>query len=257
MDNEVGICVMTEQCGVLYDSVRNLTGDELKLALQQLTGQRYNPIEYDVSRKIMYREIDKDENNEVQCVYTGRKMKVIEGEELDSRSGDCNIRTCNCGNPGMNTEHTWPQGQFDKLEPMKGDVHHLFPADACTNGRRSSFKFGNVVAPEGTFGSISYKDEYGNEYGMSKLGRTNGQTVFEPPLIHKGDVARAIFYFIIRYGNYSNYLDDTQEATLRQWAIDDPVSSKERIRNNKIEKLQWNRNPFVDCPQLIDVIPDF
>jgi len=260
MNEELGICTMTEQCGVLYDSVRDLTGDDLKIALQQLTGQKYNPVEYDVSRKIMYREIDmfyKNGKKYVRGVYTGRVMEIKDDEELDSRSGDCNIRTCYCGNKGMNTEHTFPQSKFDKQEPMKGDVHHLFPVDACTNGRRSSYKFGNVVSSTGTFGSLDYKDEFGAPYGFSKLGVSNGRTVFEPPLIHKGDVARAMFYFVIRYGNYSNFLDDDQEAVLRQWAIDDPVSNYERIRNTKIEKLQWNRNPFVDCPQLIDVIPDF
>ncbi len=266
MNNEIGICTMIETqengyCGVLYDNVRNLTGDELKIALQQLTGQRYNPVEYDISRKIMYREIDmfmKNGKKYVRGVYTGRVMEIKDDEPLDSRSGDCNIKTCRCGNKGMNTEHTFPQSKFDKQEPMKGDVHHLFPVDACTNGRRSSFKFGNVVvANGGTFGSMDYKDEFGNPYGFSKLGSSNGRTVFEPPLIHKGDVARAMFYFVIRYGNYSNFLDDVQEAVLRQWAIDDPVSEYERIRNSKIEKLQWNRNPFIDCPQFINEIQDF
>ncbi len=257
LDNNLGICVMTEQCGVLYDNVRSLRGEDLRLALQQLTGQRYNPIKYSESKEIMYREIDIDENHQTQCVYTGRKMTIIDEEPLDSRNGNCDIWNCECGNKGMNTEHTWPQSKFDKQEPMKGDLHHLFPTDACTNSMRSSFPFGKVLSPSGIFGSENYKDANGNSYGYSKLGNGLHGVVFEPPLIHKGDVARAMFYFIVRYGNYSNFLDDEQEAVLRQWAHDDPVSEYERIRNTKIEKVQWNRNPFVDCPQFLDFISNF
>lgn len=251
--DENGFCEMDTQCGILYDQVRDLTGDELKIALQQLTGSTYNAIEYNVSRKRMYREIDTDENGEVQCVYTGRKMKISPDEEIDSRYGDCSLSTCVCSNPGMNTEHTWPQGTFNKTEPMKGDVHHLFPTDGCTNGRRSSYPFGIVSTPQGRFGYSGF-----GEYGQSLLGKdSDGQTVFEPADVHKGDVARAMFYFVTRYSNYSNFLTDKQEAILRVWAEADPVSDKERLRNSKIEQMQWNRNPFIDCPQLIHKITDF
>ncbi len=244
-DNE-DFCAMDQQCGVLYDNVRDLTGEELKTALQQLTGVYFYSQGYNIDRKYMYRVID-NFDGKVQCVYTGRIANISPDPtvEIDSRWGDCNQRTCNCSNKGMNTEHTWPQSKFDKLEPMKSDLHHIFPTDACTNGQRSSWKFGNVQYPVGRFGN--------DDYGYSKLGNQ----IFEPADPHKGDVARAMFYFVTRYGNYSNYLDDEQEAVLRQWHHDDPVSDKERLRNNRIEKYQLNRNPFIDCPDMVDAIPNF
>lgn len=33
-----------------------------------------------------------------------------------------------------------------------------------------------------------------------------------------------------------------------KWALEDPVSEKEILRNNAGEKFQGNRNPYVDHP---------
>jgi endonuclease I len=41
---------------------------------------------------------------------------------------------------------------------------------------------------------------------------------------------------------------------LKEWNARDPVSLKEKSRNNKIEEIQGNRNPFVDHPDWIDQI---
>jgi hypothetical protein len=43
---------------------------------------------------------------------------------------------------------------------------------------------------------------------------------------------------------------------LRQWSQNDPVSDKERARNNAVFALQGNRNPYIDYPELIDCIWD-
>ncbi len=81
-----------------------------------------------------------------------------------------------------------------------------------------------------------------------------GNTVFS--LIHsrRGDVARIIFFMSIRWG-----LDivDYEEDNLRAWHIADPVSNWEIERDQRVELLQGNRNPFVHCPELIDRISDF
>ena len=36
---------------------------------------------------------------------------------------------------------------------------------------------------------------------------------------------------------------------LKQWAADDPPSLHELHRNRQIEKIQGNRNPFIDHPE--------
>lgn len=148
----------------------------------------------------------------------------------------------------VNTEHTWPQSMFVKQFPQdlqKSDLHHLFPTDSEVNADRSSFDFGDVKANAKEL-----------KCSAAKLGlpASGSQTVFEPPLSHKGNVARAIFYFSVRY---RAPIDASQEAALREWHRQDPVDAEEKKRNDRIYQLQLNRNPFVDYPELVSRIVDF
>ena len=47
------------------------------------------------------------------------------------------------------------------------------------------------------------------------------------------------------------------EATLRRWNKLDPVDQAELERNDAIEKIQGNRNPFIDHPEYVDQISNF
>jgi endonuclease I len=44
---------------------------------------------------------------------------------------------------------------------------------------------------------------------------------------------------------------------LRQWNIIDPVDQAEINRNDKVEQIQGNRNPFIDDPELADLVRNF
>ena len=90
-----------------------------------------------------------------------------------------------------------------------------------------------------------------SRYGRIDEARKNG---FEPPANHKGNVARALFYFSLRY---DLRIKPYEEMVLRQWNILDPVDSEEVRRNTLIEKIQGNRNPFVDDSELVNLISDF
>ena len=79
-------------------------------------------------------------------------------------------------------------------------------------------------------------------------------TAFEPPENHRGNVARALFYFSVRY---KIQIDPLEEGYLRDWHREDPVDAEERKRNDEIFKIQQNRNPFIDEPLLVDDIRDF
>ena len=78
---------------------------------------------------------------------------------------------------------------------------------------------------------------------MPRCCRTNGsgQMVFQPHPERAGDVARMIFYFSIRWGRS---IDRTEASILRQWHLSDPVSARERERNDRTEAAQGNRNPL-------------
>ena len=77
---------------------------------------------------------------------------------------------------------------------------------------------------------------------------------FDPPNEVKGDIARAMFYFSIRY---KIQIHEPQETFLRLWHYEDPVSEWEIERNNRVFYLQFNRNPFIDYPDLVEKILNF
>jgi deoxyribonuclease-1 len=147
----------------------------------------------------------------------------------------------------VNIEHTWAQSKFshnyDK-ETQKSDMHHLFPTDSQMNADRGNYDFGEVV-----------KDLKILKCPIARLGDSAaGHRIFEPPQVHKGNVARARFYFATRY---DMHIEDEEEATLRKWNKEDPVDDEEMRRNNEIYKQQGDRNPFIDNPEIVDLISAF
>jgi deoxyribonuclease-1 len=78
--------------------------------------------------------------------------------------------------------------------------------------------------------------------------------MFEPRNEHKGNLARALLYFAVRY---ERSIEPWQEEILRCWHALDPPDAAEVARTNGIELLQGTRNPFVDHPEFVDRIADF
>lgn len=143
----------------------------------------------------------------------------------------------------MNCEHTWPQSKFSKNFPtelQKTDLHHLYPVDMKSNSTRGNNPFADVT------GQATHAD-----CQDSKIGNAHNTSIrsFEPPAEHKGNVARAIYYFSTRY---KMDIDSTQAKYLKIWNEEDPVDQEELERNDKIMKMQGNRNPFVDFPELVN-----
>jgi hypothetical protein len=208
--------------------------------------EQHHAIGYDEARKRIFGELylEKLADNsygvtDVYCnrLYTDKdfKNKPTFGPGLKPSSGDV-----------INTEHTWPQSRFGGRfkEYQKSDLHHLFPTDSQMNSVRSSLHFGNVVK------DIETLKCPGNRVGH----QASGEIIFEPPQQHKGNVARAIFYFATRY---QLRISPAEEAALRQWNKEDPVDAFEYEKNDKIEQIQGNRNPYIDFPELIDNLPQF
>lgn len=148
----------------------------------------------------------------------------------------------------INCEHTWPQSKFSGRFPsemQKSDLHHLYPTDSRANSTRGNYEFGEV------------RNEDAGLCGASEVGsdvNTGGGHYFEPPSEHKGNVARSLFYFSVRY---QIQISERQEETLRQWHKADPVDAEEIERNEQIHYIQGNRNPFIDMPELVEHIDNF
>jgi endonuclease I len=228
--------------GDSYDAATfNKYDVELKTALTSLVAN-HTSLGYNLARDKMYMEIDNQRvngqgaaQNTLECVYTGR-LAVGYTSRADAQN-----------NYSFNTEHTWPQSTFSENEPMRSDLYHLFPTDVTANGVRANYPFGKVVS------SITWQN------GGSKLGNNSqGQLVFEPRDVHKGDVSRSMFYFLTRYPvNYGTFFTQTQENVFREWNKFDPVGNVESNRNSAIASFQLKRNPYIDHPEFVDRIYSF
>ena len=177
---------------------------------------------------------------------------------------------------GYNREHSIPQSWFSERSPMKSDIVHVVPTDCYVNNRRSNYVFGEVSSVEYQHNFPSRNDGYGNLIqtdGVSKLGNTTykGDTlkVFEPDDQYKGDFARICLYFATCYPKEADdsanallfyntasfpYLTDYGVELCLKWHAQDPVSEKEINRNNGIQEVQKNRNPYVDHPEWVNKI---
>jgi endonuclease I len=197
-----------------WSGAANLWGAALKTYLNShVTGQTV--YSYTAAREHMFGEYD-NVNGQVECVYTGSWVTT-------DGIPDGNV---------MNCEHTWPQSMGAEGD-ARSDMHHLYPTLSQPNSIRGNLPFGDVVTQNWAQG------------GSLRGTDAGGVTVFEPRDVHKGDCARACFYFALRYGNLSSFLT-YQEPVLRSWALADTVSQKELDRNDAIDALQHNRNPFID-----------
>jgi hypothetical protein len=215
----------------IYRYTQGLYDENLKTVLRSHTTTGYVSLGYDNARDNMFATVDKYLTNDtIECVYIGRKIRAVNRTEAQ--------------NLGFDTEHTFPQSFFGSLEPMKSDLFHMYPTDTYPNNKRSNYPFGIVVTA--TWDSAGSK--LGHDY--------ENVTVFEPRNKHKGNVARSLFYFCVKYNNVSpgGFMTTKQENALRLWNVSDTVDANERARNNRIAALEHVRNPFIDHPELIDRI---
>jgi endonuclease I len=143
----------------------------------------------------------------------------------------------------INCEHTWPQSKFTtkfSRGMQRGDLHHLYPTDSKANSKRGNHDFGfvkNGKAPTQNCGASQFANN-----------------TYEPPAEHRGNVARAMFYFSVRY---QIQINSKMEKALKLWHEQDPVDAEEMKRNDHIFTVQNNRNPFIDYPHLVDLIKNF
>ena len=228
-----------------YASTNGLSGTPLLQALNDIIdGQRF--FGYTTARDSLYAVVDDPDGDDVIVdLYTGRSATV------NSR------QTAAIAN--FNAEHTWPRSRGADTTTFAGtDLHALFAADETANSVRLNYPFGVVTgAASWTSPPIAGSTER-SRLGADALGRT----VFEPRDSKKGNVARAILYFYVRYyfdrpPGFSLANFNVEEPTLIQWSQQDPPDDDERARNNVVYRVQGTRNPFVDRPQFVQAVGDF
>ena len=177
------------------------------------------------------------------AIYTGWTVTLPPGQDESRAAGD----------RGINTEHVWPQSKGARAEPLRSDMHHLFPARESVNSSRSSLPFGEV--PDARADAWHRLDETQSRTPSVDLDgwSERGQGRFEPREAVKGDVARAVFYVVTVYGDRIDMgFFDRQRETLLAWNASDPPDAAECARSAFIATQQGAENPYVLDPTLAD-----
>ena len=279
-----------------YAPAKGLQGRELFEALHQIINKA-RQLDYGPGKGYMYAvaaNYKRSNQSGLDAVYSnmfvsgsggnGGSYKERGDANGDGKSGDF-----------INCEHTWPQSFFGKAEPMRSDVHHLFPTFSVPNNRRGHHPFGTAnegkvvystdggsklvvrgralsfanaqlesmfaQADQASAMSAMSSEEASEEDIFSPLGK--GEAVYEPANNQKGNTARATLYFYMRFynrnirqGDYDakDYLIN-RLPMFTEWSEQvDPVDDAERRRNDLIAERQGNRNPFIDIPNLVNII---
>ncbi len=241
----------------------NLSEDELFEKINRLLFSTHqNKLSYKPS-KYVYPEVDIHKDGKLRSIYSGKEFAVEELILADERvdlERKAKLLELKKNNDLVlleeysemldkieyslpyNCEHVVPQSWFNKRNPMKGDLHHLFACEMRCNSFRSNIPY---------FDFVDYTPAQLNEVVRETCGKREDRR-FEPEF-NKGAVARATLYYLTRYprmqeGNY----DEERLKTIIKWHNDNPVSEYEKHRNYKIFQMQGNRNPFIDFPDLVN-----
>lgn len=233
-----------------YDDAVGKSGEDLQKSLSTILNDA-NDVGYNGLWNL-YKTTDRRSDGKVWDMYSDVTNYTFGTDQCGSYGveGDC-----------YNREHSVPKSWFNKQSPMVSDIWHVYPTDGKINGMRSNNPFGEVGS-----GASSSKNEF-SKWGKCVTPGYSG-TVFEPNDEYKGDFARTYFYFATRYKGVATsgqgalvftstypYITGWQLDMLLRWHKKDPVSPKELDRNEVVyDSRQGNRNPFIDYPELVDLI---
>jgi len=238
--------VSSTQPNGYYNSLNGLADVALRQALQDIVA---NP---SVVRAQTYADIidilkEADQNpansNQVWLLYTEQGRAKLDFQLTSSNVGK------------WNREHTFPRSlagynSLDLLDDVADgkDIYWTTNKDSLRHGNSDAHALRAADGPEN---SARNNQNYGIEYN----GPTGNLGSF------KGDVARSVLYMAVRYNGLevvnglSTKVGELGDlATLLTWHRNDPPDDYEMNRNNVVYTWQFNRNPFIDQPDLVEYI---
>ena len=137
---------------------------------------------------------------------------------------------------GCNSRMQCREGGNKRFIQMEADMHNMYPViqDILLPARKPLF--GEIKGEHWKFKDCDYE-------------RSGGMV--EPRPVARGNVARALLYMHIKYNVEIN---PATMKIIKLWNREDPPSKQEKLRNDRIEALQGQRNPYIDQPSLADRI---
>jgi endonuclease I len=196
------------------------------------------------------------------------------------------------GNPNYDREHTWPNSYGFPIDGASNypysDCHGLYLADGGYNSSRGNKPY--RPCPSGCIEKVT--EVNGGTGGGSGVypGHSNWSSGVAGPAGawetwdgRRGDVARAVLYYDVRYEGGVHGVTGAAEPDLRltdsealiaagntgvnesiahmgmlsellQWHAADPVDARELARNDVVYSFQGNRNPFIDHPEWVFLV---
>ncbi|NHM02924.1 endonuclease [Flavobacterium difficile] len=244
-------CFSFAQIPAYYSSINfNQTGNTLKTALGNLiTSTHTNKISYSpgVWNALQAADLNPNNSGEVLLLYGYNDTDAISKNDRLDLVG--NICSGSCPAGSWNREHVYAKslgtpalvdGGSGASSDAGEDAHHIRAADVTFNADRGNRLFADGEGDAGNVGIYWYP---GDEW--------------------KGDVARMMMYMYLRYptqclatnvgSGATTYNVDMPDIFL-EWNEEDPVSQFEKTRNNVLQSIQGNRNPFIDNPYLATMI---
>lgn len=245
----LGVCIsaMAQIPNGYYDALKGKKGAALKSAVHDLIGKA-TVLDYGSgNRKTWWGFWQTDRTSD------GRFIDRYSPENTWPQS-----TTMGKAGAGMNIEHSFPKSWWGGTENQAyKDLYNLMPSESGINSKKLNYPMGVV-----TDASIANN-------GATKVGTgSDGKKYWEPADEWKGDFARGYMYMATCYQDFSwtgvglQILQNNTYPTLQEWAYKlyiqwakaDKPNLLEVTRNNAVSKIQGNRNPFVDFPNLMDYI---
>ena len=180
--------------------------------------------DYETARKVFWRELYNDGGRTLYC-------------QQQFGSGY---------NRGINIEHVFPASwiayslrcgkrnqcrvnspQFNLIE---ADLHNLYPSRTDVNKARNNYQYTIIRGEQRVFGNCDFE--------FDERARSA-----EPSSAARGRVARAMLYMS---DEYDLYLKHKQKSLLQAWDKKYPPEQAEYRRNDRIEQIQGNSNPYID-----------
>ena len=240
--------VSSTQPNSYYDSLDGKADAVLRQALQDIIAdpgtvraQTYT----DVIDILKEADQNPAHSNQVWLVYTEQGRPKLDFQTTSNSTGK------------WNREHTYPRsrggfGSIDLDDIADGpDVFWATKADSLRHGNSDAHALRAADGPENS-------SRNNQNYGSAEYDGPTGNTGS-----FKGDVARSVLYMAVRYNDLAvvngypssvpvGQLGDL--VTLLDWHRNDPPDDFEMNRNNVIYNWQFNRNPFIDQPDLVEYI---
>lgn len=258
-----------------YNGTTGLTGYALKTKLHEITATKNVNWGYgDLPNYYNQTDLDQyyDHGSSNTTILLDIYSEIPAGPDAYEYTSANLISTSGAEGLGYNREHAIPQSTFNSNYPMYSDLHFVIPTDARINQLRSNYPYG--------IGNSTIHHTFSNTSKIANSAIPNyvyTNRVYEPLNEFKGDIARMLLYFAVRYedklpvfnhstninpaidrspfdGTAERAFDPAYISMLIQWHTQDPVSQREINRNNAIYAIQNNRNPFIDNPQWVNTI---